>query len=68
MAVFACKRKLIKSRLADGLKILLFYLALNRPNFDRKKNKTFSIKILIIFRILSICFRDRVFEFLELEQ
>ena len=31
MIVFACKRKLIKSRLTDGLKIVTFYLALNRP-------------------------------------
>ena len=31
MVVFACKRKLIKSRLTDGLKIVTFYLALNRP-------------------------------------
>ena len=41
MVVFACKRKLIKSRLADGLKIVTFYLALNRPNFDRKKKQNF---------------------------
>ena len=31
MVVFACKRKLIKSRLSDGLKMLTFRLALNRP-------------------------------------
>ena len=31
LVVFACKRKLIKSRLTDGLKIVTFYLALNRP-------------------------------------
>ena len=31
MVVFACKRKLNKSRLTDGLKIVTFYLALNRP-------------------------------------
>ena len=31
MVIFACKRKLIKSRLADGLKMVTFYLAHNRP-------------------------------------
>ena len=31
MVVFLCKRKLIKSRLTDGLKIVTFNLALNRP-------------------------------------
>ena len=31
MVVFACKRKLIKIRLTDGLKIVTFYLALDRP-------------------------------------
>ena len=34
MVVFACKRKLIKNRLTDGLKIVNFYLAL-----DRTKNQ-----------------------------
>ena len=28
---FACKRKLIKIRLADGLKVITQYLALSRP-------------------------------------
>ena len=31
MVVFACKRKLINSRFTDGLKIVTFYLAQNRP-------------------------------------
>ena len=31
MVVFACKRKLIKSRLVDGLKLVTKYLPLNRP-------------------------------------
>ena len=31
MVVFACKRKLIKSRLTDGLKMVTFYFALDRP-------------------------------------
>ena len=31
MVVFACKLKLIKSRLTDGLKMVTFYLALDRP-------------------------------------
>ena len=30
MVVFACKRKLIISRLTDGLKIVNFYLALKQ--------------------------------------
>ena len=30
--IFACKRKLIKSRLADGLKTVTYYLALNTPD------------------------------------
>ena len=29
--IFVCKRKLIKSGLADGLKMFTGYLALNRP-------------------------------------
>ena len=30
MVVFACKRKLIKSRLTDGLKMVTFYFALDK--------------------------------------
>ena len=32
MVEFACKRKLIKSRLTDGLKIVTFYIARDRPD------------------------------------
>ena len=31
MVVFACRRKLIKISLTDGLKVVTFYLALDRP-------------------------------------
>ena len=31
MVNFACKRKLIKKCLADGLKMVTYHLALNRP-------------------------------------
>ena len=34
MVVFACKRKLIKSRLTDDLKMVIFYLALDRPKIN----------------------------------
>ena len=30
VVIFTCKRKLIKNRLVDGLKVVTFYLALNR--------------------------------------
>ena len=39
MIVFACKRKLIKSRLTDGLKIVTFYLALNRPENQLERSR-----------------------------
>ena len=42
MVVFACKRKLIKIRLTDGLKIVTFYLALNRP--EKKTVKVDTVK------------------------
>ena len=48
MVVFACKRKLIKSRLTDGLKIVSFYLALNRPENQLARSrrwKTCRIKV-----------------------
>ena len=48
MVVFACKRKLIKSRLTDGLKIATFYLALNRPENQlarSRRRKTSRTKV-----------------------
>ena len=35
MVVFACKRKLIKSRLTDDLKIVTFYSALSRQDGEK---------------------------------
>ena len=39
MVVFACKLKLNESRLTDGLKIVTFHLALDRPEnqLDRSR-------------------------------
>ena len=48
MVVFACKRKLIKSRLTDGLKIVTFCLALDRPENQLARSrrlKTSRIKV-----------------------
>ena len=48
MVVFACKRKLIKSRLTDGLKMVTFYFALNRPENQlarSRRRKTSRIKV-----------------------
>ena len=48
MVVFACKRRLIKSRLTDSLKIVTFYLALNRPENQlarSRRRKTSSMKV-----------------------
>ena len=39
MVVFACKRKLIKSRLTDGLNIVTFYLALKRPEIQLARSR-----------------------------
>ena len=49
MVVFAFKRKLIKSRLIDGLKIVTFYLALNRPENQlarSRRRKASRIKVI----------------------
>ena len=48
MVVFTCKRKLIKSRLTDGLKIVTFYLAGNRPENQLarpRRQKTSRMKV-----------------------
>ena len=48
MVVFACKRKLIKSRLTDGLKMLTFYFALDRPENQlarSRRRKASRIKV-----------------------
>ena len=44
----SCNRKLIKSRLADGLKMVTFYLTLNRPEKQLARSrrlKTSSIEV-----------------------
>ena len=48
MVVFASKRKLIKSRLTDGLKIVAFYLDRDRPENQLARSrrwKTSRIKV-----------------------
>ena len=39
VVVFAYKRKLIKSRLTDGLKMVTFYLALDRPESQLARSR-----------------------------
>ena len=46
MVVFACRRKLIKSRLADGLKTVAFYLALNRPEEYLARSRPLKTRII----------------------
>ena len=60
MVVFAWKRKLKKSRLTDGVKIVTFYLALDRP-----ENQVATLEVLrfsVFARKLSMTGSIRIFE------